>query len=229
MTENKIKLYSYWRSSCSYRVRIVLNLYNLNYEYIPVNLLKSEQLSENYSNNNNKMQQVPTFIYNNKIKLTQSLAIINYIKNEIEAAKNGNFQLNTSSSTALEMAEVINSGIQPVQNLAVLKQIVALGGDKMEFGKKTIEKGFHQIERLILSRKNSKNFENVENSEDSKYCDGDYLSIADVCLVPQVYNAKRFSVDLEEFPEILRVYNNLEKIEAFQLAHPDKQPDAVIA
>lgn len=219
MSKDKIKLYSYWRSSCSYRVRIVLALYNLDYEYIPVNLLKSEQLSDQYSNENNKMQQVPTFIHNDQCKLTQSLAIINYIINNIDSAKNNNFQLNTKSSTALEMAEVINSGIQPVQNLAVLKQIVALGGDKMAFGKVTIEKGFRQIEKLILINK---------KNENEKYCDGQFLSIADVCLVPQVYNAKRFSVDLDDFPEISRVYNNLEEIEAFKLAHPDNQPDAVL-
>ena len=203
------QLYSYWRSSSSYRVRIVLNLNKINYEYIPVNLLKSEQLSEDYASEQNSMKQVPTFVDGDKT-FTQSLAIIRYIESNL--VEKGSLK---PSSEALEIAEVINSGIQPVQNFAVLKKVTNLGGDKMAWGKETIENGFKQIEKLL-------------SKYSGKYCVGDEISIADVCLVPQVYNARRFGVDMKEFPLIDEIEKRLVLIEEFVEAHPDKMVDAVL-
>jgi len=203
------QLYSYWRSSSSYRVRIVLNLNKINYEYIPVNLLKSEQLSEDYASEQNSMKQVPTFVDGDKT-FTQSLAIIRYIESNLV----GKGSLKPSSE-ALEIAEVINSGIQPVQNFSVLKKITNLGGDKMAWGKETIENGFKQIEKLL-------------SKYSGKYCVGDEISIADVCLVPQVYNARRFGVDMKEFPLIDEIEKRLVLIEEFVEAHPDRMVDAVL-
>ena len=162
------------------------------------------------------MKQVPTFVDGDKT-FTQSLAIIRYIEsNLVEKGENarplGSLK---PSSEALEIAEVINSGIQPVQNFAVLKKVTNLGGDKMAWGKETIENGFKQIEKLL-------------SKYSGKYCVGDEISIADVCLVPQVYNARRFGVDMKEFPLIDEIEKRLVLIEEFVEAHPDRMVDAVL-
>ena len=179
-----MKLYSYWRSSCSYRVRIALALKNLKYSYIPINLLKSEQLSDDYIN---PLKQVPTLVVkcsesDKEIQITQSLAIIQFIEENHEKLGSSEITPLKHSFRATQQTEIVNAGIQPVQNFAVLKKIISLGGDKMEHGRETIEKGFDALEKLICEF-------------GGKYSVGDELSIADICLVPQVYNARRFKVD----------------------------------
>lgn len=221
MTQELPKLYSYWRSSSSYRVRIVLAIHGIDYEYIPVNLLKSEQLEDSYANSTNSMKQVPALVDNGKT-ITQSLVIIRYIEEVLAKKLNfspigGNrYNFLKKSFEADEIAEVINSGIQPVQNFAVLKQIANLGGDKAEWGRNTIRNGFVQIEKLV-------------KKSGGRFCVGNEISVADVCLVPQVYNAKRFGVDMSEFPVIAKIEKNLTDLDCFKKAHPDNMVDAVQA
>ena len=119
-----------------------------------------------------------------------------------------------NSFRASQQAEIVNAGIQPVQNFAVLKTIISLGGDKMGHGKETIEKGFDALEKLVCEF-------------GGKYSVGDELSIADLCLVPQVYNARRFKVDEKKYPRIYQISARLESLPAFIEAHPDNQVDAV--
>merc|ERR1711879_513752 len=114
---------------------------------------------------------------------TQSLAIIQYISETFEGDKM------QSCYRSTEIAEIINSGIQPVQNLPILKMVAGYGGDKMEFGRETIEKGFNAIEKIMKTTAGS-------------CCVGDEISVADLCLVPQIYNANRFSVDMKNYPTI---------------------------
>ena len=108
------------------------------------------------------------------------------------------------------VAEIVNSGIQPYQNLTTLKMI---GEEKKQaWLENFLTKGLHAIEELIRTTA-------------GEYCIGDEVTIADICLVPQVYSANRFKIDLEPFPTIRRVNANLEKLPAFQAAHASNQPD----
>lgn len=108
------------------------------------------------------------------------------------------------------VAEIINSGIQPLQNLSILKRI---GEEKkQEWLENFISKGLSAVEELIKDTA-------------GQYCIGDEVSIADICLVPQVYSANRFKISLDNFPTVKRVNANLEKLPAFQAAHASNQPD----
>ncbi|CBY21480.1 unnamed protein product [Oikopleura dioica] len=106
----------------------------------------------------------------------------------------------------------LRSGIQPVQNFAVLKKVIALGADKLDWGRKTITEGFKAVENAI--------------KPEWKFSAGDAITVADLCLVPQVYNAKRFGVEMSSFPRISEVAARLEALEEFKAAHPSVQPDA---
>ena len=111
-----------------------------------------------------------------------------------------------------EICEVINAGTQPIQNLSVMVKHSSEQSERVKWSHFWIEKGLQSVE--ILIEKSSGNF-----------CVGDTLTMADCCLVPQVYNANRFKVDMNQFPNINRIMKNLESIEAFIAAHPDSQPD----
>ena len=106
------------------------------------------------------------------------------------------------------LAETVNSGTQPLQNLSVLNKLEGFGVDKAEWAADYIEKG------LAV-------FETHASKSSGIYSVGDEVTIADVCLIPQLYNANRFKVSLENFPTILKIQNNLEKLDAFIKAHPD--------
>jgi len=116
------------------------------------------------------------------------------------------------------MAEMINSGIQPIQNLRVMQRL----GREFDFDKPKqqvwsrgwIDYGFAALHQVI-------------DAHGGRYCYGDTVTIADLCLVPQLYNARRFSVDLDQYPRLLEIEARLNALPAFQAAHPDQQPDAV--
>lgn len=202
-------LYSYWRSSCSWRVRIALALKKIDYEYKAVHLVKNggEQYLSSYKEKN-PMAQVPTLEIDGII-LTQSMAILEYL-NDTRPEPPFLPKCPLKKALVREICECIVSGIQPLQNLAVLQKV---GENKIEWGHYWIEKNFHALE-LMLSRSSG------------KYCVGDDVTMADMCLVPQVYNAvERFKVDLTPFPNIKRINEKLGTIEAFKVSHPLLQPD----
>lgn len=200
-------MYSYFRSSCSWRVRIALALKGIEYEYSPVNLLKSEQLGDRYRSVNST-GQVPA-LQIDSVVLTQSNAIIEYLEE-------------TRPDPALlpkdpmkrffvrQLSQVISCGIQPLQNLSVLRYL----GDerKVEWALKVISEGFSSLEKLL-------------HQTAGKYCVGDEVTMADLCLVPQVYNANRFQVDMSPYPAISRINAALQELDAFKVSHPTKQPD----
>ncbi|XP_077995663.1 maleylacetoacetate isomerase-like isoform X2 [Glandiceps talaboti] len=200
-------LYSYFRSSCSWRVRTALALKGIEYETKGVNLLKSEQLSDNYSGAN-PMQQVPTLDIDGH-KLTQSLAILEYLE---ETRPDPPLLPKDPAERAVtrQISETIASGIQPIQNLAVLKYV----GDekKAEWGRYWIDRGFQGLEKMLVNTA-------------GKYCVGDQVTMADLCLVPQIYNANRFKVDMSQFPTISRINDALSQLDAFKTSHPSNQPD----
>ncbi|XP_064106117.1 maleylacetoacetate isomerase-like isoform X1 [Macrobrachium nipponense] len=206
MSSNPV-LYSYFRSSCSWRVRIVLAHKGVEYETRAVNLLKKEQVSDEFKKSN-PMGQVPALFINNQT-LTQSISIMEYLE-EVYPQQPLLPKDPILRAKVREICEIIGSGIQPLQNLSVLQKI----GDekKMEWAQFHINKGFVALEQ-VLARSSG------------KYCVGDQVSLADCCLVPQVYNANRFKVDMSAFPTISRIHDALTSLEAFQAAHPSKQPD----
>ena len=209
-------LYSYFRSSCSYRVRIALNILGISYEYRPVHLVKNggEQLKQDFLQLNPK-GEVPFFV-DGETSITQSMAIIDYLDH-----KHGKRQLFSSSpkmrAKCIELCEIINSGIQPLQNLKVMKTVqqnYALSdAQKMAWSKHWIYEGFKALEPAIANCSGT-------------YSLGGLVSAVDCFLVPQVYNANRFGIDMSEFPNIKRVNENCLKLEAFQKAAPENQPDA---
>lgn len=209
-----MKLYGYWRSSATWRVRIALAYKGLTYDYQPVHLVKDggEQRSESYRRLN-PMQQVPTLELPDGRRLTQSLAIIDWLE-----ATHPSPALYPADpflrARALELAQVVNAGIQPLQNLAVLDEMKRLGGDPQAWGRKVIEKGLTAIEQLSKDTRGT-------------FLVGDAVSVADACLIPQLYNARRFGADFNLFPSLAAIEEACMQLDAFQVAHADRQPDAV--
>ncbi|XP_071788542.1 maleylacetoacetate isomerase-like [Asterias amurensis] len=200
-------LYSYYRSSCSWRVRIALALKGIEHEYSAVNLLKSEQLGEKYLSVN-PTGQVPALQIDSMV-LTQSNAIIEYL-DETRAAPSLLPKDPKTRFLVRELSQVISCGIQPFQNSKVLRYI----GDekKGEWGHRAIKEGFEALEKLLEQTAGT-------------YCVDDEITMADLCLVPQVYNANRFKVDMSKFPVISRINAALMELDSFKASHPSKQPD----
>lgn len=213
-----MKLYSYWRSSASWRVRIVLGIKGIAYEYVPVHLVRGggEQRADAYRARN-PMAQVPTLEWTEAgvtRRLAQSVAIAEYLDATFPEPR-----LVPSDAFAAgcvrECVEIVNSGTQPLQNISVTEHLakVAPGTNGDEWNRHWIAKGLGALEARAKELH-------------GKCLVGDALSLADVYLVPQLYNARRFSVDLSAFPTLCVVEQNLVTREPFARAHPDVQPDA---
>lgn len=209
-----MKLYSYWRSSCSWRVRIALALKGLDYSYIPVHLVKDggEQHSSSYTAHN-PMAQVPTLELADGTTLTQSMAIMEYLDESYPERSPLLPQNALDRAKARSYAELINAGIQPLQNLSVLQALESMGQDKLAWGRSVIDRGLAALESLTAR-------------DQSPFLVGSEPTLADLCLIPQLYNARRFKCDLRQFPRLLAVEAHCELLEAFQKAHPDQMPDA---
>nr|QUF59423.1 glutathione S-transferase GSTZ4 [Brachionus angularis] len=215
MESQKPILYNYFRSSSSWRVRIALELKNIEYEYKAISLIKDggEQFSEDFTKINPK-QEVPALFIDGNV-LLQSLPIIEYIDETRSQEPRLLSQDPIKRAKSRAVAEIINSGMQPYQNLNVIKRVAQETQSeekKMEWIKFYLTKGFRAIEAAL-------------KETSGKYCVGDELSIADLCLVPQVYSANRFNIDMSEFPNVIRVNAELEKIPAFKTAHAHRQID----
>jgi maleylpyruvate isomerase len=213
-----MKLYSYFRSSAAYRVRIALNLKGLAYEYAPIHLLRDggQQLKAEYRQLNPD-GIVPTFIDGDDV-LTQSLAIIEYLEEtHPEPALLPGTPLDRAfiRSVALQIA----CEIHPVDNLRVLKYLkhtLKVGDEaKDAWYRHWLESGFESLEKRL-----------AKDSRVGKLCFGDTPTLADLCLVPQVYNARRFNLDMSRYPTIERIADHAGQIDAFARAAPRQQPDA---
>lgn len=211
-----MKLYSYFRSSASYRLRISLNYKNIAHEKITINLSQNEQNNEHYLKLN-PQGLVPTLITNENVALQQSLAILEYLEDIVPSPSL--LPSNPLQRARVRMlAQMIACEIQPLNNLKVLNYLQSEckldENEKLKWYQHWIYQGFNAIESHL-------------QNESGQFCHGDTPTLADVCLMPQVYNARRFHCDLENYPKILEIEHACNQIEAFVVAHPSKQPDAV--
>lgn len=209
-----MKLYSYFRSSAAYRVRIALNLKNIDHELVGVNLLKSEQLGAAYLDKN-PQGLLPALETADGV-LGQSLAILEYLEESHPNTTPLLFGNAWQKAQIRNLSYAIACDIHPLDNLRVLKYLSnELGVDdeaKNTWYRHWVEVGFEKVEQLLDSN-------NV-------FCVGEQPSLADVCLVPQVFNAIRFNVNMAAYPKIAAIYERCNKLDAFIDAAPQNQPDA---
>ena len=211
-------LYSYWRSSASYRVRIALNLKGIAFETRPVHLLRDggEQKSPAYLAVN-PQGLVPSF-EEDGLTITQSLAIIGYLEDTrpepplLPADVAGRARVRSLSLA-------VACDVHPLNNSGVLKYLTGeLGVDeegRQRWYRNWIDRGFTALETRLSG-----------DPDTGRFCHGDRPGLADLCLVPQVYNAERFDCDLTGFPTIRRITSACLELEAFRAALPEAQPDA---
>ncbi|MFT3697108.1 MAG: maleylacetoacetate isomerase [Kofleriaceae bacterium] len=212
----KLALHNYWRSSASYRVRIALNLKNLPFEYVIVNILKQEQFTDPYVAKN-PMSQVPTLVMTEDDGTTrilvQSLPILELLD---EKFPDPPFLPKTPFERhhTRVLAEIINSGIQPLQNLKPTGELKTHGIDVSAWAQRYITAGLTA-------------FAAEADKSAGKFCVGDHITLADICLVPQMFSSRRFGVDVAKFPRLLEIEQRCLELPAFSNAAPDLQPDAV--
>ena len=212
----KLTLHSAWRASAPYRVRIGLNLKGLAYDVAPVNLASSQHHEPAYAALN-PQRLVPTLEVDGRV-LTQSLAILEWLDETVPQPR----LLPTDPfdrAVVRAMAEIVACDIHPLNNLRVLRALNGLGLDepaREAWARRWITDGFAALEPMVARHGRGFAF-------------GDAPSLADCCLVPQVYNAERFKVDLTPFPAIRAVAARAAEHPAIAAAHPNLQPDAVHA
>jgi maleylacetoacetate isomerase len=211
-----MRLYSYWRSSSAWRVRIGLALKGLPYEYAPVNLLAQEQFDPVYQQRS-PMAQVPVLEVSEhgfSVRLAQSMAILEWLDERYPQAPLLPRDLD-GRARVRALAEHVNSGIQPLQNAIVLRTLrEKLPGYDKEWAALWIRRGLEGLERAL------------QDDETGRFCHGDAPGLADCYLVPQLYNARRFSLSVAPYPTLLRIEEACAALPPFQAAHPDRQPDA---
>lgn len=207
-----MELYSYFRSTAAYRVRIALNLKGIDYSLIPVNLLKDEQKSDWYLAVN-PLGLVPALRLDDGTVISQSTAILEWLDEtspDMPLLPADPLQ----RSRVRAMANIIACDIHPLNNLRVLKHLVGVLGvsedAKKEWYHHWIQLGFDALEQQM---------------EQGAYTAGGCLSMADVYLVPQVFNALRFDMAMDQYPTIMSVYKRCNELDAFIKAHPDNQGD----
>ncbi len=213
-----MKLYSYFRSSAAYRVRIALNLKGLAYETVPVHLLKDggQQFSDSYRAVN-PSQLVPALVEGD-LSVGQSIAMLEYLEEThpqpplLPADASGRARVRA-------IAQHIACDIHPLNNLRVLKYLKQELGQDQEardnWYKHWVAVGFSSIEALL-----------ADHPDTGRYCHGDQPGYADACLVPQVFNARRMGCDLSDFPTIVRIDAACAELDAFCDAAPASQPDS---
>ncbi len=211
-----LRRYTYWRSSSAWRVRFGLALKGLGHELVPVNLGSQEQFGEAHLARN-PTGQVPVLEVlegGRTLRLEQSMAILEWLEERfpdpplLPADLDGRARVRA-------LAEHVNSGIQPLQNALVLRLLreKVPGWDK-EWARSFIARGLDALERA------------VSDGGAGRFCHGDAPGLADCYLVPQLYNARRFGVDVEPYPTLRRIEEACAALAPFQAAHPDRQPDA---
>lgn len=213
-----MKLHTYYRSSASYRVRIALNLKGIAFEAAYIHLSKNggEQFGAAFSSLN--PQNLLPVLEDGANTLTQSLAIIEYL-DEVFPATPLMPATPVGRARVRELSLAIACDIHPLNNLRVLKYLSGTLGASVE-QKNTWYRHWVNVGLTALEKRLA------QDPATGRFCHDDQPSVIDCCLVPQIYNAKRFDCDLSVFPTIMRIVDSCEALEAFQLAYPDRQPDA---
>lgn len=213
-SSSKLVLYSYWQSSCSWRVRFALKLKGLIYEYKAVDLSKGEQFSPEFEELN-PLHFVPVLV-DGDVVVSDSYAILLYLEGKypqralLPAADPQQRALN------LQAASIISSSMQPLHMLSLLKYIEDKFGpdERLLWVQTHIEKGFLALEKLL------KDFA-------AKYATGEDVYMADVFLAPQIaVVTMRFNIDMSKFPTLLRIYESYKGLPEFLASSPERQPDA---
>ena len=212
------RLHNYWRSSASWRVRIALALKGLAYEYVVVNILKDggEQNSAAFRALN-PQTQVPLLevIDDGRARfLAQSLPIIEFLDETRPETVRMLPADPYARARVRQLAEAVNAGIQPLQNLPILAEVERLGGDKIAWARHWNERGLIALEALA-----------AESA--GRFLVGDAPSLADACLLPQLYSARRFQLDTRAFPTLERVEAACFALPGVEGTRPERQPDAV--
>ena len=209
-----MELYSYFRSSASYRVRIALALKGLDYDYTAVHLVKKENLGDSYAAVS--ASRLVPLLRDGEHSLTQSLAIIEYLEEThpnpplLPAAP-------VDRARVRALALDIACEIHPIDNLRVLRYLThemkVSEDDKNRWYRHWVETGLEVVERQLAA-------------QPATYCHGETPTLADCTLVPQIFNAHRFECRLEHVPHVMRVFTNCMKLDAFEQTRPERCPDA---
>jgi maleylacetoacetate isomerase len=215
---DKVQLYTYYRSSCSGRMRIALDLKNITPTYKYVNLIKNEQSSEEYSRINPSLA-VPTLIITKTsgptTKLTQSIPALEYLEEAYPNLRPLLPKEADARATVRTLAAVIASDVQPLTNLRMLKKVGDLGGDKAAYAKEIMTAGLRA-------------YEAIAKESAGRFSVGDEVTLADVCLVPAIWGAERFGVDFGEMPTVRGVYERLGELDEVKKAHWKRQEDTPV-
>lgn len=215
---DRLVLYTYWRSSAAYRVRIGLNLKRLAYETVPVHLLRDggEQLAPAYRAAN-PQGLVPVLQHGHRL-LRQSLAILEYLDEVwpehalLPATARGRQRVRS-------LAQIVACDVHPLNNLRVMRYFErewnVPQAERDTWTRHWMALGFDAFEQLL-----------ADNPATSRYCEGDVPTLADCCLVPQLYNARRFGLDLAPYPTLVRIEQACLALPEFDAARPERQPDA---
>jgi maleylacetoacetate isomerase len=202
-------LYNAHQSSCSWRVRIALNLKNIDFTYEAIDL---DNVNEEYAKKNPR-KAIPALEIDGRL-LTQSLAIIEYLE---ETRPNQGVTLLPKDpylrALVRRICLSVVADVQPLQNRPVLRKVDGYGQDSKEWARHWIELNFGAIEDLL------------QETEQNGFCVGGELSMADACLLPQYYKAKGFGVNVDQFATMSKIIANLSKLDQFERADPRHQPD----
>ena len=210
-----MKLYSYFRSSAAFRVRIALNLKGLAFDTAAVHLRRNDQSKPDYRNVN-AQGLVPALEDGGQV-LIQSMAILEYL-DEVYPEPPLMPKLPADRVRVRALADIVACDIHPINNLRVLRYLTReLGHDEAviaQWYNHWIASGFGALEALL-----------AQDAHTGDFCHGGSPSLADIALVPQVINAERYSLDLAPYPTLVRIYENCMRLQPFIAAHPRNQPD----
>jgi maleylacetoacetate isomerase/maleylpyruvate isomerase len=209
-----LKLYNYFRSSASYRVRIALHFKEIEFEYIPVHLVKNggEQRSAEYRKLN-PMAHVPTLVHDD-FALAESMAIVTYL--DQVWPKNPIFPADARlRARTIQICEIVNSGIQPYQNLKVTQDFDKNGwnADQRDaWVRRWVSSGLQSLEEVVAKSA-------------GRHAVGDQVTAADAFIIPQLFSSRRFKIDTNAYPTLSRIEKAANELPAFKKAHPEAQPD----